>query len=100
MEELDSKSLKRFYIESIFLRFLVLSGVFISAIVFKKLGIFLNLVGSIGGAFFCIILPVLIFEKAIPDASDKIKYFHRGLFLFALLISTYATVSSISIILN
>ncbi|KAL4491291.1 hypothetical protein ABPG72_021677 [Tetrahymena utriculariae] len=84
-----------FYQQSMILRGASLIFIFFFAIVFKRLTVFLNLIGSIGGCFFAFILPVIVYEYSMPEASYKKIYFHRGLLALGVIFSFFGTLSSL-----
>ncbi|KAL4445498.1 hypothetical protein ABPG74_004572 [Tetrahymena malaccensis] len=84
-----------FYQQSMILRVVSLIFIFFFAIVFKRLTVFLNLIGSIGGCFFAFILPVVVYEYSMPEASQKKIYFHRGLLVLGVIFSFFGTLSSL-----
>ncbi|EAS07842.1 transmembrane amino acid transporter protein (macronuclear) [Tetrahymena thermophila SB210] len=95
LTQYDDEIKNSFYQQSMILRVASLLFIFFFAIVFKRLTVFLNLIGSIGGCFFAFILPVIVYEYSMPEASQKKIYFHRGLLVLGVIFSFFGTLSSL-----
>lgn len=78
------------------LRVTCLLLVFVIAIMFNRLTVFLNLIGSIAGTFFCFILPVLVYEKNMPNISYQEFYLHRAIMTLGIIFAILGIASSLS----
>lgn len=76
------------------IRVISLLVVFLIATMFNRLTVFLNLIGSIAGTFFCFILPVVIYEKNMPNVSENVVLFHRAIMLLGIIFGIIGIVST------
>lgn len=68
---------------------------FLIATTFSRLTVFLNFIRSIAGTFFCFILPVVIYEKNMPNVSKNVILFHRVIMILGIVFGLVGIASTL-----